>query len=144
MPKALIISMFLAFSYLLIYRHVLYCIHDDIEGDIMSIIHQKDKRSGITYVYECKSFWDKEKKQSRSKRTLIGRLNEETGEIIPTDGRCKKRSPNYVPSPDDYEMPKTMKGLRDEVKRLIEENTMLKQEIKELKSKKTKRISDDT
>ena len=105
----------------------------------MSIIHQKDKRSGITYVYECKSFWDKEKKQSRSKRTLIGKLDEETGKIIPTDGRCKKRSPNYVPSPDDYEMPKTMKGLRDEVKRLLEENAMLKQELKELKSKKTKK-----
>ncbi len=63
----------------------------------------KDKRSGITYVYECKSFWDKEKKQSRSKRTLIGRLDEETGKIVPTDGRCKKRSPNYVPAPDNYE-----------------------------------------
>ena len=50
----------------------------------MAIIKNKDKRSGITYVYESKSYWDKEKKQSRSTRTLIGRLDEETGEIIPT------------------------------------------------------------
>lgn len=56
----------------------------------MAIIHQKDKRSGITYVYESVSYWDKEKKQSRSRRKLIGRLNEETGEVLPTDGRCRK------------------------------------------------------
>lgn len=56
----------------------------------MSIVYQKDKRSGITYVYESESWWDKEKKQSRSKRRLIGRLDEESGAVIPTDGRCKK------------------------------------------------------
>jgi len=60
----------------------------------MAIIHQFDKRSGITYVYESKSFWDKEKKTSRAKRTLIGRLVPETGEIIPTDGRCRKDKVN--------------------------------------------------
>lgn len=56
----------------------------------MAIIHQTDTRSGITYAYEAEYYWDKEKKQSRSKRKLIGRVNKETGEIIPTDGRMKK------------------------------------------------------
>lgn len=56
----------------------------------MSIVKQFDKRSGITYAYESVSHWDKEKKQSRSKRKLIGRVDELTGEIIATDGRCKK------------------------------------------------------
>ena len=56
----------------------------------MAIIHQHDKRSGITYAYESHSYWDKEKKTSRAKRTLIGRVDSDTGEIIPTDGRCKK------------------------------------------------------
>ncbi len=55
----------------------------------MAIIYQKDKRSGITYVYESKSHWDKVKKQSRAKRTLLGRLDEFKGEIVPTDGRMK-------------------------------------------------------
>lgn len=61
-----------------------------------AIVYQKDKRSGITYAYRSVSYWDKEKKQSRSKRTLVGRLNEETGEVEETDGRCrkKKESPN--------------------------------------------------
>jgi hypothetical protein len=56
----------------------------------MAIIYQHDKRSGITYAYESKSYWDKDKKTSRAKRSLIGRLVPETGEIVPTDGRCKK------------------------------------------------------
>ena len=55
-----------------------------------AIIRQKDKRSGITYAYESVSYWDKEKQQSRSKRTLIGRVDDKTGEIIPTDGRGRK------------------------------------------------------
>ena len=56
----------------------------------MAIIHQYDKRSGITYAYESHSYWDKEKKTSRAKRVLIGRVDAETGEIVPTDGRCRK------------------------------------------------------
>ena len=55
----------------------------------MGIIKQLDKRTGITYVYESKAYWDKEKKQSRAKRTLIGRIDPETGEMVPTDGRHK-------------------------------------------------------
>ena len=56
----------------------------------MGIVYQKDKRSGITYAYESKAYWDKEKKQSRAKRKLIGRVDEATGEIVPTDGRVRK------------------------------------------------------
>ena len=56
------------------------------------MVKQLDKRSGITYIYESVSYWDREKKQPRSKRTLIGRLNPTTGEIVPTDGRGKRRA----------------------------------------------------
>ena len=56
----------------------------------MGIVYQKDKRSGITYAYESKAYWDKEKKQSRAKRKLIGRVDPDTGEIVPTDGRVRK------------------------------------------------------
>ena len=66
----------------------------------MGIVKQFDKRSSITYVYENKAYWDKEKKQSRAKRTLIGRLDPETGEIIPTDGRMKRDKEE----PMDYEI----------------------------------------
>ena len=78
---------------------------------------------------------NKEKKQSRSKRTLIGRLDEVTGEIVPTDGRGKKRSPNYVPSEDEYQMPTTVKELKSEVLRLLEENKMLRDKVDTLTKK---------
>lgn len=57
----------------------------------MAIVYQHDKRSGITYAYESISHWDKEKKQSKAKRKLIGRVDKQTGEIVPTDGRGKRR-----------------------------------------------------
>ena len=60
----------------------------------MGIVYQTDKRSGITYAYESHAYWDKEKKQSRAHRTLIGRVDKETGEIVPTDGRGRKRRKN--------------------------------------------------
>src|SRR5690554_2908392 len=63
-----------------------------------SIVFQKDKRSGITYAYESVSYWNKEKQQSRTKRTLIGRINEETGEIVPTDGRNRKNKDEENPA----------------------------------------------
>ena len=58
----------------------------------MAMIKQLDKRSGITYVYESTSYWDRDKKQPRSKRTLIGRLDPDSGEVVPTDGRGKRCS----------------------------------------------------
>lgn len=53
----------------------------------MAIIYQTDKRIGVTYAYESTAYWDKEKKQSCAKRKLIGKVDPETGRIVPTDGR---------------------------------------------------------
>lgn len=50
----------------------------------MAIINQFDKRSGITYIYESISYWDKAKQQPRAKRTLIGNRDPHTGEVVPT------------------------------------------------------------
>jgi len=72
----------------------------------LAIVKQHDKRSGITYAYEATYHWDKEKQQSRCKRRLIGRVDDKTGEIVPTDGRCRKdkqpkakRGPAPAPAP---------------------------------------------
>ena len=45
---------------------------------------QTNKKTGVTYVYEAVAVWDKEKKQPRSKRVCIGKLDPETGEFIPS------------------------------------------------------------
>lgn len=55
-----------------------------------SIIKSLDKRSGITYVYSSESYWDKEKKAPRNRRTLIGKIDPETGEMVPTSGARRK------------------------------------------------------
>jgi len=101
----------------------------------MGIVYQKDKRSGITYAYENKAYWDKEKKVSRSKRTLIGRVDEATGSIVPTDGRGKKRSPYQKAEKTqrdeimDRIRPMGISELRKEVIRLETELAALKFEI---------------
>ena len=50
----------------------------------MAVIFQTNKKTGITYAYQNEPYWDKEKQQSRAKRTLIGKVDPVTGEIIPT------------------------------------------------------------
>jgi predicted RNase H-like nuclease (RuvC/YqgF family) len=56
----------------------------------MAIIKQYHKDTDTTYVYESASYWDADKKQSRSKRKLLGKLDSETGEVIPTGSRGRK------------------------------------------------------
>jgi len=56
-------------------------------------ITQKDKRTGIEYVYESESYWDKEKKQTRYKsRRLIGQIDKATGATVAN--RPTKASPS--------------------------------------------------
>lgn len=64
----------------------------------IAIIRQKDKRSGITYAYESTSYWDREKQQSRSTRRLIGRIDEQTGNIIPTRGTNRRETQETTPA----------------------------------------------
>jgi hypothetical protein len=102
----------------------------------MSIVYQTDKRSGITYAYESKAYWDKEKKQSRSKRTLIGRVDPETGEIKKTDGRCLKNSPyQMVKLTEQDEILNRLRGmkvseLKREILRLEIENKELRNDLR--------------
>lgn len=103
----------------------------------MSIVYNKDKRSGITYAYESTSYWDKEKKMPRCRRTLIGRVDPETGEIRPTDGRCRRNSPYNKQEPTETE--KIMERLRGmKVSELKKEIVRLELELNELKKQTEK------
>lgn len=57
----------------------------------MAIVKQYHKDVDTTYVYESVSYWDAEKKQTRSTRKLLGKVDPETGEIIPTGKRGRKK-----------------------------------------------------
>ena len=50
----------------------------------MAMVKQYHADTDTTYVYSSEYYWDPEKKQSRSKRRLIGKIDPDTGEIIPT------------------------------------------------------------
>ena len=57
----------------------------------MSIVKAYNRDRDVTYVYESESYWDKEKKQPRARRKLIGKIDPETGEIVPTGQRGRPR-----------------------------------------------------
>lgn len=100
----------------------------------MGIVYQTDKRSGITYAYESKAYWDSEKKQSRSRRTLIRRVDPETGEIRKTDGRGRKNSPyQTVQLTEQDEILSRLKGMK--VSELKQEILRLEIENRELRGK---------
>lgn len=60
------------------------------------LVYHRKKDSGVTYVYEVvEEHWDKAKKQMRSKQVCIGKLDPDTGEIIPSK-RARKEPPSAV------------------------------------------------
>ena len=66
----------------------------------MSISKSFNKQNGVTYVYEVtENYWDKEKKRPRTKRKLIGKIDPETNEIVPTS---RKKKPAYHSDGEDY------------------------------------------
>ena len=78
----------------------------------MAIIKQYHKDTDTTYVYESISYWDEEKKQSRSKRRVIGKIDPVTGETIPTGKRGRKSG----------NTPDTASGIAAELPQLYEDS----------------------
>ena len=107
----------------------------------MAIVKQYHKDTDTTYVYESTSYWDEEKKQSRSKRRVIGKLDPETGEIIPTGKRGRKpKDAASAPAVENTELTRLyeegqarIKELSLEVNRKDQEIASLRKEIRQLK-----------
>ena len=47
-------------------------------------VNHLNKKTGVTYVYESISYWNKEKKQARNKQVCIGKLDPVTLEFVPS------------------------------------------------------------
>ena len=60
----------------------------------MARVFVKNKSNGTTYVYESENYWDREKKQSRSRRVCVGKLDD-TGNFVPS-ARFSKPVPESV------------------------------------------------
>ena len=105
-------------------------------------VKRKNQSGTTTYVYESLSYWDKEKKQSRSKRKLIGKVDPETGEIVPT-GRPGRKN---IEDGCNYELLHKMILKKEEADEHFYESKVLemKKEIANLhlENAKLKRIID--
>ena len=105
----------------------------------MSLVRNTNKKTGVTYVYESESYWDKEKQQARSRRKLVGKIDPETGEIVPTGKRGRKSSqPACGKKTDDDLVHGLQKALADrdqEIRELKAQNRALLKERDAIKSK---------
>ena len=107
----------------------------------MAIIKQYHKDTGITYVYESESYWDKEKKQPRSRRRLVGKLDPDTGEVIPTGRKkgcsTKEDGTQGTAHPEDAvhaaQLQQELCRLGNEILRLREQSGRLEEENRSLR-----------
>ena len=70
----------------------------------MAIVKVHNKARKVTYVYESVSYWDKEKKQPRSHRKLIGRIDPATGDVVPTGRRINTDTSALSHSDTEYKV----------------------------------------
>ena len=47
-------------------------------------VHHLNKKTGVTYVYEAVSVWDKKFKQARNKQVCVGKIDPVTGAFVPS------------------------------------------------------------
>lgn len=108
----------------------------------MSITKSRDNRTGTVYVYESQSYWDKELKAPRNHKKLIGKLDEATGEIIPTGKRGRKPKATQQGTADggtleqkDYKKlyESCMESLQQKQRQIMELNAEISELKKELK-----------
>ena len=100
------------------------------------IVYQTDKKTGVKYAYESVSYWDKEKQQPRSKRKYIGRVDPNTGEIIP---KAEKGVPSDIDSAEQHgELKKLYEEMKIKDKRILELENELKNE--RMKARKAEEI----
>ena len=103
------------------------------EGSGVAQIDVYNRERGVTYVYESFSYWDKDLKQPRSKRKLIGKRDAD-GNIVPTGGRGRKKT--FVESADSSHSDTKYKRKYEECLQLVQEKDniilTLKQQLAEM------------
>ena len=104
----------------------------------MALIKQYHKDTDTTYVYESESYWDPDKKQSRSRRKVVGKIDPDTGEMIPTGKRGRKKKSSPLPSGgcEDTELKRISDLYEQATRELARKDSILssqKQDISSLK-----------
>ncbi len=111
----------------------------------MAIVKSKNKKTGITYVYESESYWDPEKKQPRNHRKLIGKLDE-GGNIVPTGSRGRKRKGDIPQNAREQklveELESSLSYYQRQSREMETKNALLQEQIRKLEKEKTEVLSD--
>lgn len=104
------------------------------EVHAMSCIVYLTDRNGNKYAYESISYWDKEKGQPRSKRKYIGKVDPETGNIIPKKTRASaKESKQEVRLPEDTGQ--AVQTLYEEIRSRDNQISLLRNENRQLEKR---------
>lgn len=96
----------------------------------MGIVKYKNPKTGIIYCYESTPKWDPEKGQARPTRTYLGRWDEETQSIVPTNGKRERRKKQEAPAgglPTDGQSAE-LSACREELARCREELSAARKE----------------
>ena len=99
----------------------------------MAIVKSYQKKTDTTYVYESEPYWDSEKKQSRSKRKLIGKIDKETGQIVPTGKRGRKKKSGEATGNEETGSQKLVEKLESTIEEQKQEILSLRTDIADLK-----------
>ena len=107
-----------------------------------SIVYQIDKKTGAKYAFESISYWDKDKKQPRSKRKYLGKVDPETGDIIPSRGRSSHSEDNNSLDTEELqalhneirEKDRTIEELRKDICELTAKNKELMSIVKQIRA----------
>ena len=98
----------------------------------MSIYRSTNKKTGITYVIESHSYWDKELKAPRNTKKIIGKIDPISGEVIETRKRGSKKVSSTSDDSADY---KTLyENALKEIEKKDNEIQNLKEEVSSLLS----------
>ena len=98
----------------------------------LSIIH-RIKKTGITYVYSSESYWDKDLKAPRNRKKLIGKIDKETGEIVPTGKRGRKPK-NAACSQEGTDYKALYEEAKEQLLQKEQDIQALRSELSELKA----------
>ena len=103
-------------------------------SSIMSIVRYTNKKTGAVTLYESTSHYDPVTKQSRPIRKYLGRLDPETGELIPSTKRKKKETTPAQASSTDLELKAALEEKTRECMDMARRIKVLEDEIKKLRA----------
>jgi hypothetical protein len=97
-----------------------------------SIVYQTDRRSGSTYAYRSEPVRDPVTGRPSQRRTYLGRVDPETGEIVPKAAKGKRNRSRVGEAPQEPLTVAESSSLRDESERLRAEVSRLQARVDEL------------